>query len=337
MATAVGRRASVQALENAGPAGESAATHGLPEPLHEPPGLPGANGSAATFWRGINFPTLGEHDVGVVPFDRAGHYGAPVHWRVRVGDRPRLLYLDNTAARIATPAGIAAIRAHVVRHGFNHLALYELHRILPDAAATTNLRTLVREMRSAGVRGIFAAVGSPDDVALVDDYLGATTNALQRFDGMVSESEFWGLGTTFRDYLRLVAHMRTLADREGLTVATYLGWPQAEHIAAITSLVDVVFLHAYVGTPASAYPYLYARLTALAGRWHEPLTIWPIFSAEPTFLGPWLSAHNAPGVLESVERNLLDRFRDDPGEFRNGLRLGGFAWFAASNPEAALD
>jgi hypothetical protein len=306
--------------------------------------LPGSRGESALFWRGINFPELGAHLVEVQAFDRAGHYGAATRWSVEVQRRPRVLYVDRTYERLASAGQRSALVAFVARHGFDEVVLYELHRVLPEPEQVSALRVLLAELRLAGVSRAFAAVGSVADVERVGSYLEAAPDAASRLDGLVTEYEFWhGGAERWRGYLALLAQGRVLADAEQLVLATYVGWFDAWQAGAIAGLSDIVFLHAYVPEPGRAYGYIDERLRLLARSWSAPALVYPIFSAERTetggsapFMGDWLRAHRADDPLEAAEAAVQQAFRDDPGEHRNGVRLGGFAWYAADHLEQAL-
>jgi len=298
----------------------------------------GGTGAAALFWRGINFPELGVYTVEGVPFDRSGHFGEPVRWQISVRERPRLLYVDHTETRLDDPAGIAALRAQVVAAGANQVALYRLHTILPEAGRTARLRELIRQLHANGVARVFAVVGGLADVARVGGYLAASASPGDRFDGVLSEFEFWNPDMPFADYLGLLSAMRDLASQHTLLVATYLGWFDAREAAAITARVDLVLLHAYRSTPAIAYDYLVERLELLAGASDHPVEVWPIFSAECDFMGGWLGGQASSGAdpLETAEQTLLGDFRGDLRTMRNGIRMAGFAWFTAARLADAL-
>jgi hypothetical protein len=304
--------------------------------------LTGSTEYDATFWRGINFPTLGRYRVEALAFDQTGRYSTPAAWTVDVVERPRMLYVDGTDALLDAPqAEQDAFWSFVAARRINQLGLYRLNQILGYSGRTAALRAFITRAHAAGVSRVFAIVSSPANVSYVRAYLAdALTPTTARFDGLLTEHEFWN-GTApanvrWGDYLRLLSHVRVLADDHGLLVATYLGWFSADEARSLRELVDVVLLHAYVATPGNAYPYLKARLELLSREWSRPVQVWPIFSAECAFSGRWFSDNRGTDAPELAETTVLDAYRADDRTFRNGLRVAGFAYFARTHLTTAL-
>lgn len=304
--------------------------------------LTGSTEYDATFWRGIHFPSLGRFRVEAQAFDTASRYSSPAAWTVDVVERPRMLYVDGTEALLDAPqAEQDAFWSFVAARRINQLGLYRLHLILGNATRTAALRAFITRAHAAGVSRVFAIVSSPVGVSYVRTYLADTaTPTTARFDGLLTEHEFWN-GTApanvrWGDYLRLLSHVRVLADDYGLQVATYLGWFSADEARSLRELVDIVLLHAYVATPGNAYPYLKTRLELLSREWSRPVQVWPIFSAECAFSGRWFSDNRATDALELAETTVLDAYRADDRTFRNGLRVAGFAYFARTHLTTAL-
>jgi hypothetical protein len=138
------------------------------------------------------------------------------------------------------------------------------------------------------------------------------------------------------EYLGLLQDMREKADQSGkanLLVETYLGYPTCKRTLldgtewvtewkAVLKRADRVLVHAYEDTPHVAYdalnhedPYeggsarfrmddsvaTHAPLQG-GGTIKKPTTIWPIFSAEGPYLGPYFRAL-APGTAENVMKS----------------------------------
>jgi Y_Y_Y domain len=164
----------------------------------------------------------------------------------------------------------------------------------------------------------------------------------ERFDDFVTEFEFWGSDPTFTysKYLQLLVDMRTLAEPREITVTTYLGKPTESEAQEIASRVDRVLLHYYVNDPNNAYyrvePFVRGyvfysfrnRLTWLARSSANPIEIWPIFSAEappyPSFMGDWLKTNS----MAAAENIYLSDFQADSGDWKDGVTLSGFQYFA---------
>ncbi|WNG17603.1 hypothetical protein [Cystobacter fuscus] len=304
--------------------------------------LPDSTAYDATFWRGIHFPTKGRFHVEALAFDEANRYSAAAAWTLDVVERPRLLYVDQTDALLDAPkAEQDAFWSFVAARRINQLGIYRLNQILGNTGRTAALRAFITRAHAAGVSRVFAIVAAPEAVTAVRTYLAdSATAATSRFDGLLTEHEFWN-GTEpadvrWGDYLRLLEHMRALANDAGLVVATYLGWFSADQARTLSERVDIVLLHAYVATPSNAYPYLKTRLEFLSREWSRPVQVWPIFSAECDFSGRWFSDNRSTDALELAETTVLDAYRADDRPFRNGLRVSGFAYFAWTHLATAL-
>ncbi|MFP2927395.1 hypothetical protein ACLESO_19790 [Pyxidicoccus sp. 3LG] len=304
--------------------------------------LPSSTEYDATFWRGINFSTTGRYTVSALAFDRSSNYVGPASWTVDVVERPRFLYVDQADSLLDAPQATQdAFWSFVATRRINQLGIYRLNQILGNATRTAALRTFITRAHAAGVSRVFAIVSTPANVSTVRAYLDdSATPATARFDGVLTEHEFWN-GTTsadvrWGDYLRLLSHVRVLADEKGLLAATYVGWFSAEEARTLRELVDVVLLHAYVATPANAWPYLKTRLESLSREWGRPVQVWPIFSAECDFSGRWFSDNRASDAPELAERTVLDAFRADDRAVLNGVRVAGFAYFARTHLTTAL-
>jgi hypothetical protein len=299
--------------------------------------VPGSTESDVTFSWGFNFPTPGSYTVQGQAFDTSGNYSESATWTVTVGERPRFLYVDKTDTLLdSSQATQDAFFDFVAARRINQLGIYRLNQILGNNRRTTALRAFITRAHAAGVQRVFAIVATPTNVATVKTYLvDANTAATARFDGLLTENEYWnGTGSAdarWGDYLRLLAHVRQLADERGLVAATYVGWFSAEEARAFRELVDIVLLHAYVPTPARAYPYMTPRLESLAREWTRPVQVWPILSAECTYSGKWFSENRGSDAVELAENTVLDAFKADDRPFRNGLRIAGFAYFARTD------
>ncbi len=254
--------------------------------------------------------------------------------------RPRLLYVEDVETRL-DDASIDGLVAFAAEQHFTHVALYRTHVTLP--AMEEPMRRAVARLHAAHIT-VFAVVGAVEEDPLLDvrrvrAYLAAAPPEA-RFDGLVTEYEFWQTGNRWVTYEALLGGMRSLAsERPPLTVATYLGWPDEAQARHIRERADIVLLHAYRADPAECAEYLAPRLALFANP-ARPVEIWPILSSERRderrmdeehFMGPWFSAQPRARALSIAESIVA------PGiEGTAGIRVGGFAYYAYGRLSADL-
>ncbi len=260
-----------------------------------------------------------------------------------------MVYVDRTEDRMATAEGRAETAARLAAWGVDRVAIYRLHRILRDDALRARLPALLDAIREAGVREIYAVVGSVRSVRDVDAFHRAERDAGRRipFDGLVSEYEFWREGNDFETYLSLLRAMQRQAETERaegrpFLTLTYLGWPDAAETQALAPFVDVVLLHAYVKRPRRIARYLRERWQRFDALGDARPEMWVLLSAEmreeerrsgPEFLGAWLRDRREDGV--NALRSAEQRSGGDL-EAMGHRAPGGYAWFAMRHLERAL-
>lgn len=254
--------------------------------------------------------------------------------------RPRWLYVEDVETRL-DDASVEALLLFCTEQHFTHVALYRTHVTLPALEAP--MRRAVARLHAAHLT-VFAVVGAVEEDPLVDvrrvrAYLAAAPPEA-RFDGVVTEYEFWQTGKSWATYEALLDGARALAtDAPPLTVATYLGWPDEAQARLIRERVDVVLLHAYRDDPSECGEYLAPRLALFADP-ARPVEIWPILSSERRderrmdeehFMGPWFSAQPRARALDLAE-SIVGGDVDGTA----GIRIGGFAYYAYGRLSADL-
>jgi hypothetical protein len=121
--------------------------------------------------------------------------------------------------------------------------------------------------------------------------------------------------------------MKTMAanSTHPMTTEMYVGWPNAGQLKMIANLVDKTLIHAYVTNPNNAFNYALTRLQyydTYSGI--ENVSI--IYSAEPNFMGPWLSANN----MTNAEQTFMTAYNNSTGAWKNHVNLQGFTYFTYS-------
>ncbi len=181
---------------------------------------------------------------------------------------------------------------YIASHKIDSISIYDLNAILPSPQLSASLSRFIEASRIFGVTQVNAIGASSRDFDRVKAY---QDSRLGKFDGLLTEIEFWN-GGDFNSFISTLQHMRGL----GLgKVAAYIGWPSADKLPAIAKACDQVLVHCYVKDPHTAYGYGRPRIQGLFAA-NPALEIYPIFSAEGAqiaagsehFMGDWLSANS---------------------------------------------
>ena len=163
-----------------------------------------------------------------------------------------------------------------------------------------------------------------------------------RFDVLNLEYEYWNHDPRdFSNYITLLQGMNNLAEENGLLSEAYLGYPcpgaTPSEAIQIAAALDRLLIHYYVTDPKDAYYYCYDqicggtyclnnRLSWFSDR-TNPLDVWPIFSGERKFMGPWLRKHSMNDAEDIfVTDYLLDNLGDT--SWKAGINLSGFQYYS---------
>jgi hypothetical protein len=195
----------------------------------------------------------------------------------------------------------AALLSFASEHGIRSLALYDMYPILGDAGRRAALVSFMSRARAMGILRIEAIGG----VGLETwDRIAAFHRDDARFDGLVTEIEFWNESATLAQLTAVLDHVEPLA----IPITVYVGWVEASDVQAIAHRIDRVYVHAYVNDPSTAWGYVDDRVLMFQAA-SPALEIWPIYSAEDTehaagsehFMGEWLRDHS----IEEAEATFM--------------------------------
>jgi hypothetical protein len=221
----------------------------------------------------------------------------------------------------------------VIEHGITSVALYNLYPIMGDPSLSDSLESFIARLRGAGVL-LVNAIG--DTTLAAWDRIADFQQSHARFDGMVTEIEFWAGGATEQEFLDTLVYIRSLsmvAPGGGApTLSVYVGWVDEAQVTQMAPYIDRAYVHVYVDDPAQAYAYgservaMFAKANATVG---TEVDVWPIFSAEDhawaaggeTFMGEWL----ADNGIEGGERELLEAWEAAPVD---GVELTGVQYYS---------
>ncbi len=239
--------------------------------------------------------------------------------------------------------------------GYNYIALYDLFPI-NAANSLTNVVTaqpLADFINKAKTIYNITHVGAvAENFAFFRDVINVYNqqhaDTLEKFDVYNVEFEFWNTVLTntggvycndyltpnglscdetgaFKFYKSVLEQVDSLANANNVISESYVGWFDQKQAVQFNNLVDRILLHIYVNNYNNIYSISQQRFEYLASACIE-MNIIPIFSAEPSFLGPWLATNN----LDKPCNDIQDSVTMDPGVWNNYINIIGCQWFAYS-------
>ena len=265
------------------------------------------------------------------------------------------LYVDVFSTIIGNTTKEDSLLNYSQFNGFNYLALYDLWPVhvtydLTNSSTCTVLANFIQKAKqNFGVLQV-GAVGENffffNNVIKI--YNQQHTNPLQKFDVYNVEFEFWNTTSVsagnyycttylqpsgyscdtagaFSYYKKLIHQVDSLATAGGVISETYVGWFNQGQAVTIANTVDRILLHDYISNYSSLYSYIKQRLQYIAAR-NIITDVIPIFSAEPSFMGPWLSTHNVSTPYNDLQTSLTN----ETGTWKQYINLKGYQWFAYS-------
>jgi hypothetical protein len=265
------------------------------------------------------------------------------------------LYVDKFNLILGNVQKEDSLLNYAVSKGFNYLALYDLwtiHSSSPLTNTTTALPLANFINKAKTVFGI-SKIGATGEnywffSNVIHIYNQQHSNINQKFDVYNLEFEFWitsSVGPSgvycvnylqpggftcdtsggFKFYIRELRRIDSLGNTAGITSETYIGWPNSGQAKAIARTCDRVLVHAYVSNQSTTFTYTKNRLIDLSGS-TSVAKVMPIFSAEPSFMGPWVQTNSPMQAFT----NYSVSYTADPGAWKSNVNLLGYQWFAYS-------
>ncbi len=271
------------------------------------------------------------------------------------------LYVDKFNLILGNVQKEDSLLNYAVNKGFNYLALYDLWTIHTTSSLTntTSALPLANFLNKARVTYSISNIGATGEnywffSNVIHIYNQQHSNPNHKFNVYNLEFEFWitssvntgGIYCTsylqpggftcdtsggFKFYIRELRRIDSLGNTAGITSETYIGWPNSGHAKAIVKNCDRVLLHAYVSNESTSYNYTRNRLIDLAGA-SSLAKIMPIFSAEPSFMGPWVQLNTPLQAYTNYNANFLS----ETGSWKSNVSILGYQWFAHSFMPKAL-
>lgn len=263
------------------------------------------------------------------------------------------LYVDKFNLILGNIQKEDSLLNYAVNKGFNYLALYDLWTIHTTGSLTntTTALPLANFLNKARTTYSIVNIGATGEnywffSNVIHIYNQQHSNLNHKLNVYNLEFEFWinssvntgGIYCTtylqpggftcdtsggFKFYIRELRRIDSLGNTAGITSETYIGWPNSGHAKAIVRNCDRVLVHAYVSNESTTYNYTRNRLIDFSGAATVAKVI-PIFSAEPSFMGPWVQLNTPLQAYTNYNANFLA----ETGSWKSNVSVLGYQWFA---------
>jgi hypothetical protein len=270
----------------------------------------------------------------------------------------RVMYVDGFNTILNSSASKTNLLQYAQNHQITYLALYDLHLVhnehnLTNATSNQILANFIADAKQN--YGITKIIATGENATFFQTrimaYNATRSLSAEKFDALGMEFEFWtntftqtggyycvnylipnglscdsaGAFAFCKSQLQLMKTMTTNSSHP-MTVDMYTGWPNQGQLQEIADIVDKTYIHAYVSNPNSTFTYALTRLqfyNTYAGV--ENISI--IFSAEPVFMGSWLTAN---GML-AAEQIFTTAYNNATGNWKSHVNWqSGFSYFTYS-------
>jgi Secretion system C-terminal sorting domain len=269
----------------------------------------------------------------------------------------RTLYVNgfNTILNSATERTM--LLQYAQSHQITQLNLYDLHLVhnehnLTNAATNQILADFISNAKTNF--GIVKMTATAENAWFFQNrimaYNATRTLATEKFDALGMEFEFWtpifiqpggyycdtylvpeGLpcdsAGAFVFCKNQLTQMKAMAaaSTHPMTTEMYVGWPNAGQLKTIANIVDKTLIHAYVTNPNSAFNYALTRLQ-LYDTYAGVENVSIIYSAEPDFMGPWLSTN----AMLPAEQIFTGQYNNASGAWKSHVNMQAFTYFTYS-------
>ncbi len=260
----------------------------------------------------------------------------------------RGMYIDNFNLIIGNTNKEDSLLQYAQDSSFNYLALYSLHTLNLNNTTTANsLGAFIykaRVMYGITYVGAVCETYSSFQNKITPYNLGRTDDN-EKFNVFNLEFEFWTSSSVnpggyyctqylqsancscdtsggFKYFISELHKIDSLAATQNVISETYLGWFNQGQAQQIHSNVDRILLHAYRTGTSSLYSYSSTRLQYLASS-NTMVDVAPIFSAEPSFMGPWLDSHTQVDAYNQYKTD----FDNDNSSWKQYINILGHQWF----------
>lgn len=258
----------------------------------------------------------------------------------------RSLYLKDVDVWCGNTTTENTILNYCSGNGFNYIIFYDLGSF--DFSSTTKKNQLAAFMSRARQNYGITQFGASGEVySFFRDYIipynNGRTSSAEKFEVFNFEFEWWVSSSVASLYCSKYLtpngyscdsagawrfswnefkKIDSAAAANGRISEYYLGWPTTGHMQQVVSRTDRLLLHAYRPTDVDVYSYSRNRLIDAAST-SATVTILPIFSSEPSFMGPWLASNPVTKPYTTYSNAYIA----ETGSWKSRISLQGYTWF----------
>ncbi len=277
------------------------------------------------------------------------------------------IYIDSFDGILGNTSKEDSLLHYLKDSSFNSIICYRMSSVVSATLNSTKNNTLAAFLKKArsqyGIKNILASSESYDTFkSLIAPYNRSRADSLERFNYYYLEFEFWNSHSTspvsssnngyycttylqpkgyscdtsgaFLYYRKMLKSLDSLALKDGIRSATYIGNPNQGQCKFIASTVDLLLCDNYTSTISNIFTNVKTRFTYL-GSTTKTLQIVPIFASYSpggTFLGDWLckapiGPHSEKGIYTNY---FLPRYNAETGSWKSKLNLLGYQWYRYS-------
>ncbi len=258
----------------------------------------------------------------------------------------RGLYLSGINSWLGNTASETAILNYAQGNSYTYITLYDLGSLNFNNSATKN--ALASFISRAKTQYGLSEIGAAGEIASffstnIIPYNNGRSQASEKFDVLNFEFEFWLTSSISSHYCNKylspngyscdtagaykfakaeMLAIAAMASANGLTTEMYMGWPNTGQMQFVANTMNRILLHAYRPNDADVYQYSRNRLIDIASVGH-PVTVIPLFSAEPAYMGSWLNSHALTQPYQTYE----SFYATETGTWKQNIKLQGYQWF----------
>lgn len=258
----------------------------------------------------------------------------------------RGMYVKNIHSWLGNATTENAILTYAQGNAYTYIVFYDLGSLNFSSSTTKN--ALASFMSRAKTQYGLLEMGAAGENAAfftndIIPYNNSRSSSTEKFDILNFEFEYWVSSSVSALYCskylvpngyscdtagaykfakREMLSIKSIASANGLISEMYLGWPTKGQIQDVANAMDRILLHAYRPDDSDVYQYSKNRLIDAASVGHS-VKIIPLFSAESSFMGPWLNTHSITRPYQTYS----SMYAAETGSWKQNINLQGYHWF----------
>lgn len=277
------------------------------------------------------------------------------------------LYIDSFDKIIGIKEKEDSLLSYLKDSSYNSITCYSISKVISSSTTSSKniaLASFIKRARTQyGIKTVMASSENYNTFkTLVSPYNRSRTDSMERFNYYYLEFEFWNVHSTspvsstnngyyctnylspggykcdtsgaFKYYKKMLTSLDSLATKDGIKSATYIGNPNQGQAQFIARTVDFLLIDNYTSNINNIYTNIKTELSYF-GSTAKVLQFAPIFASYSPggiFLGDWLTkAPTGPHSEKSVYNSFfLPKYNAETGTWKQKLNLRGYQWYRYS-------